>query len=569
MLAGVSTLDISLLVIAADDGIMPQTSEHFEILQLLNIQHGLIALTKIDMVEPEWVELVKEEIRTLVKGTFLQDAPLFPVSNRTGQGVPELRKAIFELAEKLPPRADKGVFRLWIDRVFIIKGAGSIVAGTVLSGELHPNDKVELLPQRKVLRVKKLQVHNKLRDKCGIGERVAINLQGVEIEEIERGNLLTAVDYFQPTYMLNVKFHLLSSCKRPLPSRSRVRLHLGTAEILCRIINLSKGDFIPGTETMAQLRLEAQSAPDIGDAFVIRDYSPGRTIGGGIILDTHPDKLKYLPEKKLDEMAEFAGAEPEKMVELLLRDNPQRFFDVETIARERALASNDIKRYLNSLIEKGVVAKLGETAIVHLEEYRRNIESLKRFLRDFHAENPMKLGIKKSELKTRLFPQAEIDFFDTLLKDLLSKKEIEIRREKIFIAGHSVEFTPEQTKLKEEIAKIYYDAGYVTPEFEELVELLGNPKTEKVREVLTGMVEAEILLELEVKMDKPIIFHSRRVEEAKKMIIDTIREKGEAKFFELREKLNSTRKFTTPLLVYFDEQGITKRIGDVRVLRKE
>ena len=570
MLSGVSTLDIALFVVAADDGVMPQTVEHFEILQLLGIQHGIIALTKVDMVEPDWVELVKEDLHELVKGTFLENAPIFSVSNQTGEGVAELKTTLFELAETLPPRADRGIFRLWIDRVFTIKGAGTIAAGTVLSGELKPGDKLDLLPAEKTLRVKKVQVHNKPKEKSVIGERVAINLMNVDVDEIKRGDLLASEGYFTPTYMFNARLHLLSSCKKPLKNRARVRLHLGTAEILCRVINLEKSDFYPGTESIVQFRLEEKAAPDVGDAFVIRDYSPGRTIGGGVVLETHPEKLKYLPDEKIEVLEDISDADPEKMLEYHLRINPQRNFTLETIAREKALSLKDAADLVQSLLDKSHLLKLENgpnDTYVHTEEFARTKENLKRFLREYHAANPMRKGIKKSELKMRLFPDGEQTFFGILLSHMLKEEEIGIDKEKIFIAGHVIEFDPSQFEMKEKIEKIYYDAAFVTPEFEELVEMLGEKKSEKVRDVVNGLVESGVLTELGVKLGKALLFHSTRIEEAKKMVLDTITEKGEAKFYELREKLDSTRKFTTPILVHFDEQGLTKRIGDVRVLR--
>ena len=570
MLSGVSTLDIALLVIAADDGVMPQTTEHFEILQLLGISHGIIALTKVDVVEEEWLELVTEDVREMVQGTFLENAPIMPVSNHTGEGVQEIKTAITELAAKLPANADKGIFRLWIDRVFTIKGAGTIVAGTVLSGAAHPGDKVDLLPAEKTLRIKKVQVHNKPREEATIGERVAINLMNVDVEEIKRGDLLASAGYFTPTYMLNVRLRLLKSAPKPLKNRSRVRLHLGSAEILCRVVNLEKGMILPGTEAIVQLRLEEKAAPDVGDAFVIRDYSPGRTIGGGTILETHPDKLKYLPTEKLDDLEKISDADPEKVLEHLLKTNPQRLFTVASAAKERAMSESEAESLLNALTGKNIALKIGAgntTGYVHREAFRSQEEELKRFLREFHSANPMRLGIKKSELKTKFFPDAEGNYYQAFLMEVSKAGEIAIRKEIVLIAGHTIEFTPEQNALKEKIESIYYDAGFVTPEFEELAEKFPDVKPDFLRSVVTGMVESGILIELGRKLGKAVIFHSELIEEARNLVIETIEEQGgEAKFFELREKLNSTRKYTTPILTYFDEIGLTKRIGDIRVL---
>jgi len=570
MLSGVSTLDIALLVIAADDGVMPQTVEHFEILQLLGIQQGIIALTKVDMVEDDWVELVSEDIREMIEGSFLEGAPIFPVSNETGEGIPELKQALIDLAEKLPPRADKGIFRLWVDRVFTIKGAGTIVAGTVLAGEVKPGDKVDILPSEKSVRVKKVQVHNKPREKSTIGERVAINLMNIDLEEIERGNLLASERYFKPTYMMNAKLRLLNSAGRPLKNRSRVRLHLGTAEILCRVIPLEKASILPGGEAFVQLRLESPGVADIGDNFVIRDYSPGRTIGGGIILETHPPKLKYLPDEKLERLTDIADADPESVIEFHMSKNHHRLFTVDSLARDNAMEKEIVESLLNDLMKKSRIIRIGEgnqSGYVHLESFKQTEEQLKRFLRDFHSQNPMKKGIKKSELKTRFLPDSEKEYFDGFLRTLAKGGEIGIEKEIIFMADHAIEFTPEQTALKDKIEKIYFDAAFVTPELEELFDMVEVKKPEQLRNLVTGMVESGILMELGRKLGKAVIFHTKRIEEARQITVDTINEGGgEAKFFEIREKLNSTRKFTTPILTHFDEIGLTKRIGDVRVL---
>ena len=569
MLAGVSTLDIGLLVIAADDSVMPQTIEHFEILQLLGIRQGIIVITKIDIVDEDWLELVKEDIRELTAGSFFEDAPIYPVSNRSGAGIDELRQAIIEIAAELPARSDKGIFRMWIDRVFTIKGAGTIVAGTALSGELKPGDRVDLLPAEKNLRVKKIQVHNKPQERCIIGERAAINLMGIEVEGVNRGDLLAAPGYYKPSYMLNVKLRLLKSCPRPLKNRTRVRLHLGTAEILCRLVTLEKQNILPGEEGFVQLRLESPAAPVVGDLFVIREYSPGRTIGGGEVLETHPQKLKYLPDDKLKRLETLAEADPLQILEHHLREYHLRLHTAETVSRERAISKEEAEKQLQTLFDRHDILKFDDSSIVsfvHREEFQKSREEIKRFLREFHAGNPMRAGARKSELKTKLFAKADNAFLGRLLKEIQDAGEIAIRGEKISVAGFSVEFSSEQSELKDKIAKIYFDSAFQTPEFEELLEILQANKPEPIREIITGMVESGILVELGVKVGKSLIFHSKRIEEARQIVIEILKSQGEAKFFEIREKLNSTRKFTTPILTHFDNIGLTKRIGDIRVL---
>ena len=572
MLAGVSTLDIGLLVIAADDGVMPQTVEHFEILQLLGIRKGIIALTKIDMVDAEWLELVKEDVTGLAKGTFMENAPVFPVSNRTGEGVDALKQAIIDIAATLPARADRGVFRLWIDRVFTIRGAGTIVAGTVLSGVLKPGDRVDLLPSEKNLRVKKIQVHNRPQEKCVIGERAAINLMGIDTEEINRGDQLTAPGFFSPTYMLNIRLMLLNSCPRPLKNRDRVRLHLGTAEILCRVVPLEKLNINPGGEGFVQLRLESPIVADVGDAFVIREYSPGRTIGGGTVLETHPPKLKYLPDERLKTLEVLSFADPLGILEHHLKEDNMRLHTLKSVSHDMALSPDEAENQLRALVERRIALRFDEPSgsyFVHRESFQESQENIMRSLREFHAENPMRAGIRKSELKAKFFTDGDSAFFDRLLKEMHSSSEIMISREKIAVAGYIIEFSPDQVELKAKIEKIYFDAAFQTPDFDELLEQLGIQQPEPVRETLTGMVESGILLELEVKMGKSLFFHTKRIQEAKDIVIEMLKDMGEVKFFEVRERLNSTRKFTTPILTHFDKIGLTKRVGDVRVLAKE
>ncbi|OGB65653.1 MAG: selenocysteine-specific translation elongation factor, partial [Caldithrix sp. RBG_13_44_9] len=257
MVAGVSTIDMVLFVIAADDGVMPQTKEHLEILQLLGVKKGLVILTKIDLVEKNWIGLVTEDVKNLVKDTFLEAASIVPVSSVTGEGVEQLKQLILNQIQEIEVRPDKGLFRLWIDRVFTMKGSGTVIAGTVLSGSCKPGDSVELLPQLQKLRVRRVQVHNKSIEMCIVGERAAINLMDIEKTAIDRGNMLAHPGYYKPTFMLNAQLHLLKSCSTPLKNRTRVKFHIGTGEIIARVILLEKEDLLPGQSTIVQFRLES------------------------------------------------------------------------------------------------------------------------------------------------------------------------------------------------------------------------------------------------------------------------------------------------------------------------
>lgn len=568
MLAGVSTIDLVILVIAADDGIMPQTKEHFEIIRLLDIRHGMIVITKIDLVDKEWLELIKEDVADFVKGTFLENAPVVCASSITGEGIPEFKNTLEEAIAQTPARHDKGIFRLWIDRVFVLKGIGTVIAGTVLSGSLKLGAKLELLPQKKDVRVRKLQVHNEDVDECHIGERVAINIIGVEANEIERGNLLAQPGNFDPTYMVNAKLYLLKD-SNPLANRTRIRFHVGSGEMLARVVLLDKKTLDPGESTLIQLRLEEQAAVEIGDRYIIRSYSPAYTIGGGTIVEVHPKKLKYLPIEELQKLDILERADPEQILLHHLANNPLELKTIEKLAKEISIHREDVENIVMKLIREKSVTAVTEkpaTGIVlteHLENARNKITD---FLTKYHKQFPYQWGMKQSELKNKLFGTIENTVYDAILYPLINKNEIATKGETVYLSTHRVTFTPRQEAIKNKIDELYLDNKYVTPSADEVAEQFTGVKKSEILNIIAGMVELGILIEIKTEIEKPAIFHSKNVEEAEKLLVDYLRKKGEIRLFEFREMLNSTRKFTTPLMIYFDRKGVTERIGEIRQL---
>jgi selenocysteine-specific elongation factor len=546
MLSGVATVDAVLLVIAADDGFMPQTIEHFEILKLLDVRRGLVALTKIDTVEPDWVDLVEDDIRQRLKGSFLEDAPIYRVDSLSGRGIEEIKQAILDFSASLPERPDRGVFRLYADRVFSIKGAGTVIAGTVLGGKLRPGDRVELMPQGFEVRIKRIQVHNKEVPETRVGERAAINLQGADTSQIERGDLLAEKGYFKPTYMLNVSYHHLLSASNPLANRDRVRVHLGPKEYLARVVPLEKHPINPGGKGFLQLRLEAPVACEIGDRFVLRDYSPGRTIGGGKVLEVHPPKLKYLPQSGIELLKTLDEGGTLELVEQHLRRGGFRPFTAAMAAREISRPEEEIASQIETLTAEGKLIPFrfsSGSCVIHREVFDDARRRLIEILEDFHRQQPHRLGLKRSELAGKLFGKVDTGLYDSFLERLRAEDEIESADEIVLRKGHRVQFSPKQQELADRILKIYWDAAYVTPEFEELAETLGAPE-EQVRRVLLGLTDRGDLMDLGIKIGKALIFHTKRIEEAKKIILNLFEDKEEIAFFEVREALNSTRKYT-------------------------
>lgn len=568
MLSGVATVDAILFVIAADDGFMPQTEEHFEILKLLEVQRGIVALTKIDMVEPDWLQLMQEDVRERLKGSFLENAPIFLVDSISGKGVETLKAAIRDLAASLPPRPERGVFRMYVDRVFSIKGAGTVVAGTVLGGRLKSGQRAEILPRGLEVRVKRIQVHNQEVPEARTGERAAINLQGVETAQLERGDLLAKMDYFKPTYMLNVSYLQLSSGQKPLENRARVRLHLGTAEYLGRAVTLEKKPILPGQSGFVQLRLESPIVCEIGDRFVIRDYSPGRTIGGGKILEVHPKKLKYLPDEEIEVLEVLETGSSQDLVEQHIRRRGFQPITVELVAKELRPVT-EMALQIEELTAKGALVKLSNPTnswVVHREVLQDARARLLAALDDYHRSTPYRLGLKRSELAGKIFGTVDKALYDVFLDVIMNNGEIELLGEIALRKGHHIEFTSEQEALANKILQIYWEAAYVTPEFEELVDQLGAAG-EQVRRIISGLADRGELVELGIGLGRALIFHHKRIEEARQVVLKLFEQKNEIAFFEFREALNSTRKFTTPILNYFDQIGLTVRAGEVRLLK--
>lgn len=569
MLAGVSTIDFVILVVAADDGIMPQTREHFDILKLLDISSGVIAVTKTDIVEKDWLELVIEDIKEFVSGTFLEDAPIMPLSSITGDGIPAFKQLLTDKIENTPAKEDRGIFRLWIDRVFVLKGIGTVIAGTVLSGILKPGDKLTLLPQEKEVRVRKLQVHNEEVEQSTIGERVAANLIGVEASEIERGNVLCTPGHFEPTYMINAKLYLLQSCTKSLVNRTRVRFHIGTRELLARVVTLDKKPLDPGNATMVQFRLEEPVIAEIGDRYIIRSYSPAYTIGGGTVLENHPQKLKYLPEEEMRQIEKLEQADPKQVILHYYANNPLAMNTTAGISREIKLKEDEVKALMEEMTSGGVFTVISEkpaTAYSMTEQLDNAEHQISEYLEQFHRQFPFRKGLKRSELKNKLMSGVENPVFDFVLNSLFRKAAVKFEDETVFAADHKISFSPEQQKICDEINSIYLESNYVTPAPDELAEKFPKVKNRELMSIVSGMIERGDLTEIKTDVEKPAIFHSDNVKKAEKLLIEMLKEKGEIKLFEFREAIKSTRKFTTPLLIYFDRKGITERDGDVRRL---
>jgi len=562
MLAGVGGIDLVILVIGADEGVMPQTREHLHICEMLQVQRGLVALTKVDLVEPDWLGMVQVDLEGFLAGTFLEGAPVIPVSSVSGQGLPELRAALRGLAEMVESRRHDGIVRLPIDRVFTIKGFGTVVTGTLWSGTLKVGDEVIVLPQELRSRVRRLQVHGKTVEQAWAGQRTAVNLPGLEVEQLDRGDLLAFPGALKPTTALDVSLALLKDAPRALRNRARVRFHLGTSEVLARAVLLDREELNPGEEAFAHLRLEASATALAGDRYVIRSYSPALTIGGGSILDPTPP-VRRRPKAQLLEHLKVlqTGTSGQQVERLLLQAGPVPI-SLDALRASASLDETTLKGELKRLIEAGVAVPLGgkgELGYLHRASYDRLAAEILSRLEEFHRKEPLKDGLPKEELRTKL-PQVSPALFARLVQGLVEERRIAINREKVRHYLHRPIFSDEEQALKGRLEAIYRAGAFQPPD---LGQALAQARG-------TGQAAVTIFHRLAddgtiVKIKDDFYLHRDHYERAKEILLDHFKLHATITVPEFKDLLGVTRKFAIPLLEHCDSVKLTRRQGDERV----
>ena len=405
MVAGVVGMDLVLLVIAADEGIMPQTREHVDILGLLGIEKCIIVLNKCDLVDEDWLEMVKEDIREELKGSFCESAPMAEVSSVTGAGLDNLVSLIEHMAEEeVTPKDIDTIPRLPIDRAFSISGFGTIVTGTLISGRIRKEDQLEIYPVDKTCKIRSIQVHGKDAEECFAGQRVAINLSNIKKNEIHRGCVLAPVNSMKNTMMLDVRLRVLPSSNRVIDNRTRLHLFTGTSEVLCRAVLLDKDEIGPGESGLAQLRLEGEIAVRRGDRFIVRFYSPMETIGGGVVIEANPAKKKRFDERAISEMTVKEEGGHGDMIELIIKQHSDSAITAAEVAKLTGLTAEETMAEVEKLAEQGLVATFPMKKDIYLmhASYRDKVaDDMVAYLEDFHKKNPYRLGSRKAELRVR------------------------------------------------------------------------------------------------------------------------------------------------------------------------
>ncbi len=561
MLAGVGGIDLVLLVVAADEGVMPQTREHLAICQLLHIKSGLVALTKRDLAEEEWVELVRDDVARLLRGTFLEGCPIIPVSSKTGEGLAELRAALRALAEKVSPKAADQSPRLPIDRVFTVKGFGTVVTGTLTAGRLALDDKVEIYPKGAQAKVRGLQCHGHPVEATVAGQRTAVNLQAVERAAIERGDVLGLPGALLPATLVDATLELLKDAPRPLKARDRVRFHAGTSEVMARVLLLDRPALEPGGTTYARFRLEAAIVALPGDRYVIRSYSPIITIGGGTLLDVAPPRFRRKAPTLLAHLEILERGTPEEVVEEHLRQAGPLGVKTAELRARTAFGPDRLRALLESLTKSGKIVAVDREWFVHADARGRLREQILRVLEAFHAQHPLRSGISREELRGRA-GAAEERIFAHMLGALEAEGLVKAEKDKVRLAAHQIRLSPSQRAAVDRVEALFRSAGAAPPSPEEALAKAGLAGSEE-NELFQLLMEEKRL----VRIKESLFFHADVLREVEEKVVAYLREKKEIGPADMKDLLGISRKYAIPLMEYFDGQRVTTRVGDKRVLR--
>ncbi|MGI6685431.1 MAG: selenocysteine-specific translation elongation factor [Bacillota bacterium] len=564
MLAGIAGIDLVLLVIAADEGVMPQTREHLDIINLLEVKKGIVVVTKSDLVDEEWLELVKGEIEEVLAGTVLEKAPMVAVSAMTGHGIPQLMEVIDKIARETPPKTVTGKMRIPVDRVFTITGFGTVITGTLWSGRLKVGETVEILPQNLSARVRNVQVHGEKVPEATAGQRVAVNLAGVETEEISRGDVLAEPGLLEASHRIDVKLNLLKHTDIPLEQRARVRIHHGTREVLGRVNLLDREELLPGDSCFCQLVLETPLMALREDHFVIRSYSPMITIGGGIIIDPLPARHKRYKESVIKNLEVRSKGNPQELIIQTIGADQVGLLTQKAISAGTGLDEALVKDELINLNETGQIVSIdGEGTAYYLlkEQEDEWLTKIKNRLADYHRKFPLRPGMPKEELRSRDFSQITGKVFHLLLEHWAEKNEFRLENQNIAARDFKAEVTSDVAKAIQLIEQGLLKEPFSPPSWDELAQTAGISGETK-NEIYLWLLNSQRI----VKLSDEVIISGQALAEAKEKIGSFIKGNGSIQLAETRDLLNTSRKYALPLLEYLDQVKFTRRKGDMRVL---
>lgn len=559
MVAGVVGMDLVLLVIAADEGIMPQTREHMDILNLLGIEKSIIVLNKCDLVDEEWLELVEEEVKEELHGTFLEHAPVVKVSAATGEGLDSLIDTIVHMtSDEVVSKDVQTIPRLPIDRAFTLSGFGTIITGTLVSGTITKEDTLEMYPIGKECKIRSIQVHGQEKNECYAGQRVAINLSNVKKKEIKRGCVLAPPNSMKNTDLLDVKLQILESSMRILTNHTRLHFFTGTSEILCRAVLLDKEEIGPGESGYVQLRLEEEIAVRRGDKFVVRFYSPMETIGGGVILEPNPGVKRRFREEVIEELKRKESGSTADVIELHVKEHKDALITMTELAKLTALSVEEVQEDVKELEEQGLVCVFPmrkDTYVWHTDSKRAAGQLLNQALKNYEDKYPYRYGMKKAEVQVTHFPKIKPNVFDKIIEKLID--EGHLKRVEEFLC------TPEYEVRKDEIygkvSKILIDtfakAKYDFVRYSE-IDLKGISR-DIADDILNILLEEQKI----VKVTDDMYTLSEYMQHAKELIQEKLQENPVITIAQVRDIFETSRKSAKPILEYMDGIKVTKKTG--------
>jgi selenocysteine-specific elongation factor len=580
MLAGIGGIDAVVLVVAADESVMPQTREHFEICRLLHVPAGIIALTKTDLVDLDTLELVKLEVRDLVRGSFLETAPIVAVSSRTGVGLDALRGAIEALGGQVRGRSSEGVVRLPIDRAFSVKGFGTVVTGTLGSGSLLIDDELAVLPRGARTKVRGIQVHGARVDTAVAGQRAAVNLGGLDLADLARGDTLASEGTLATTRIVDVRLEVVASGK-PIRHGARVRFHQGTSERLGRVAISSVGgphavdvpstvEVGPGCWAYARIRLESEGVLTRGDRFILRAYSPPLTVAGGIVLDPLPPRtgirtsVGHTRFRRLDPGAEGLGGpdRDESALRVMLDESGLAGLPLGQLVSRGGLSPIRAESLIMSLSRTHQAARIGDVLVAR-EAVQGLGTAIVEALGDYHRMQPLSDGMPREEVRERLCGRAAAGVFEHVLSILVEQKTL-IARERLALAGHQVALSGEDARVRDQAARAFLDGGFAPPDAGEVAAALGVG-----REVVDRIAALLVRQRLLIKIDA-LLFHADTIQRLKREVAEMKQAAGadalRLDVAAFKARYGITRKFAIPLLEYLDRERVTRRVGEARIV---
>ncbi len=566
MVAGSSGIDVVTMVIAADEGVMPQTREHMEICNLMGVEHGLVALTKTDMVDEDLMELALDDISDFVEGTFLEDKPIIPVSSVTGQGIEYFSATLEDICSKIPERKFSSIFRLPVDRVFSMKGFGTVITGTLASGAINVGDDIMVFPKRIVSKVRGIQVHSEGVDHAGAGTRTAINFQGLDKDSVDRGDILSTPDTLIESYMVDAHFHYLKSNGKPAKNRTRVRFHSGTSEILGYMILLDRKELLPGDDACVQFRLEAPVCCIKDDRYVIRSYSPVKTIGGGSILNPVSQKHKLFDNVVTQGLEDLLLDDPEQTISFFLSLKGYEGLSFSQLRVMTNIADRKLAAALQKMLAKQQVVQTDKERQIYV--HGPFIDTFKEKLLEkitlYHKENPLKEGMPTQELKSKFQYIDDTKFFNLLFTKLAKENMVVLDKNIIRLADFAVALQVDQHEVKEKIKSIYQSSGLTPPFFRTICQDIDIDK-KNATDVLRMLIDEKSV----IKTKDDLYFDARRIEVLEQQLIDFLKENESITTPQFKEMIGVSRKFVIPLIEYFDSVNLTIRVGDTRQLRRK